>query len=307
MADYIAAGNVMVDTVIREDGSDSGINMGGPAFFALTGLKLWTDSCTLRSNVGADFYDYFGEWFQKNNVATDKIAVKADHCNHSIITYQPDGSYSGDSKYGVENMGYLKTTPEELLHYCAGAKGVYLAQNTDLVIWDKFFEVKKKLGFQMLWEIETIWALPENLKAIEKIAKGVDVFSLNLGEAAVMFSLSKDDENEIIERLKSWNVPLIYLRAGKRGAYTIAKGGHWFIPSVGLEESVDPTGCGNNSSGAILYAYCEGYDPIMCGIMAGISAYYNALQYGVYPLLTSEVRKKAMDLALKLRRQYAEV
>ena len=217
MADYIAAGNVMIDTVIYGDGRDSGVNMGGPSFFALTGMKLWTDSCTLRSNVGEDFHEYFDEWFHQNGVSQEMIAVKTEHCNHSILSYNPDGSYAGNLKYGTENMGYLKTTPEELERYCVGAKGVYLAQNTDLVVWEKFFEVKSRLGFQMEWEIETIWALPEHLAAIESIARRVEVFSLNLSEAAVMFSLSKDDEAEIIERLASWRIPLVFLRAGKRG------------------------------------------------------------------------------------------
>ena len=159
MVDYIAAGNVMVDTVVG-DGENSGINMGGPAFFALTGLKLWTDSCALRSNVGADFGQYFDEWFLKNGVTQEMIEVKADHCNHSIITYNPDGTYGGESRYGIQNMGYLKTTPEQLEKYCKGAKGVYIAQNTDRVVWQQFLDVKRRLGFEMEWEIENIWALP---------------------------------------------------------------------------------------------------------------------------------------------------
>lgn len=307
MADYIAAGNVMVDTVIHDDGGDSGIHMGGPAFFALTGMKLWTDNCTLRSNVGRDFDGYYGEWFRDNGVSTDLIAVKAEHCNHTILRYLPDGNYKGESKYGVQNMGYLKTTPEDLTRYCKDAKGVYIAQDTDTVVWSQFLEVKRKLGFQMEWEIETRWAIPERLSAIEWIAKQVEVFSLNLTEARAMFGLGEDKDREIIDRLASWGVPLIYLRAGKKGGYTIAGGSSWFIPSVGLDESVDPTGCGNNSSGAILYAFCEGYDPILCGIMAAISAYYNALQYGVYLKFTEEDRKKALAMAQHLRANYREV
>ena len=38
--DYIAAGNVMSDIIEREDGSRSAMHLGGPAFFALAGIRL---------------------------------------------------------------------------------------------------------------------------------------------------------------------------------------------------------------------------------------------------------------------------
>ena len=40
--DYIAVGDLLLDTVRFADGSDSGVNAGGPVAFGYTGLRLWT-------------------------------------------------------------------------------------------------------------------------------------------------------------------------------------------------------------------------------------------------------------------------
>ena len=44
---------------------------------------------------------------------------------------------------------------------------------------------------------------------------------------------------------------------------------------------VDPTGCGNTSTGSALYAYAEGNDPLMVGIMANVASAQNIRQFGV--------------------------
>lgn len=67
--------------------------------------------------------------------------------------------------------------------------------------------------------------------------------------------------------------------------------------SITLGETVDATGCGNCSTAAALYCYCEELDPTKVEVMANISAAYNLLQYGPYPDITSEIRKEAQKLA----------
>ena len=58
-------------------------------------------------------------------------------------------------------------------------------------------------------------------------------------------------------------------------------------------------GCGNNSTGAAMYAWCETGDPLMTGIMAAISAGYNAQQKGPMMLVTEADTANARALAEK--------
>ena len=55
--DYVIAGNVMIDTVRFPDGRHSdGDHIGGPATFAYSGVKLWTDSVMPVSYTHLDVY-----------------------------------------------------------------------------------------------------------------------------------------------------------------------------------------------------------------------------------------------------------
>ena len=40
MIEYLSCGNIMSDTVARDDGTFSSENIGGPALYALAGIRL---------------------------------------------------------------------------------------------------------------------------------------------------------------------------------------------------------------------------------------------------------------------------
>ena len=53
----------------------------------------------------------------------------------------------------------------------------------------------------------------------------------------------------------------------------------YFCPVIKpFGESVDPTGCGNCSTGAAAYAYFAGEHPAMVAAMANVAGGYNAAQ-----------------------------
>ena len=70
---------------------------------------------------------------------------------------------------------------------------------------------------------------------------------------------------------------------------------------------VDPTGCGNTSTGGALYAYAEGYDPLMVGIMANVASGQNIRQYGViqdFAKAREEAQAQVQELYAKYKEQY---
>ena len=74
--DYVIAGNVMLDKVIFMDGTESGReSIGGPATFAYSGVRIWTDSVIQCSNLGADYETLFRPWIEKNHVVTDGYKI----------------------------------------------------------------------------------------------------------------------------------------------------------------------------------------------------------------------------------------
>ena len=68
-----------------------------------------------------------------------------------------------------------------------------------------------------------------------------------------------------------------------------------YVPSQTGVHVADPTGGGNSSSGAVLYGFCEGFSPEICGVMGSISAAMCISQYGVPEEITEEMRQKARE------------
>jgi len=301
--DYIAAGDMILDTVRFADGSDSGVNAGGQVSFGYSGLRLWTDSCCMVCNAGADYYEYFKPWIERNAIVTDGIRVKTDFTNRFVLTYYPDGNYEHDfglgGKWGPINFGYMKVDAQQLEPFCPGLKGLYIDQPIDMVFWENLIALKQKYGFKILWEIQRENYFQDARERMEQIVPHLDMFSINSREGSEFFGVTSDEE--IIEILKTFSTPCFF-RVGEKGAHLILEGRDYYVPSVVIDRVEDPTGCGNSSTATAMYAFCEGYSPYEIVLMANITAAYNLRQYGVIPDFS--VREDAKALFEKMRKEF---
>ena len=318
--EFIAAGNVMLDKVIFSDGTQSGKeHIGGPATFAYSGIRLFTDNVIQCSNVGADYEPIFQPWLRANKVDTRGFKVICARSNHSIMRFKDrSGAYYkekgeerlSDEEYWLKNdawqdFGYLKTRPEEIsaLTQNAHVKGVYLAQNADRTVWEKLGEIRRRDGFKLMWEIEGPWAFKHYLQDIKSICtENIDAFSINIEEAQNLFDCTGDQA--CIAALQYLDVDLTLFRVGERGAYVVTATDVIYLPPA-PGPVVDPTGCGNTSTGAALYAYAEGMAPLMVGILANVASSMNIRQYGIIPDF-AEARTEAETLVNTCLRKYQE-
>lgn len=319
--DYVIGGNVMLDTVRFADGTTHAReSIGGPATFAYSGVKLWTDSVLQCSRVGRDYHNLFDAWVEKNSVETKGFKEVCECCNHSRLVYFKDGTYGADDKFTAsfgpdksyqravfsersQDMGYMKTSPSDLGEFtkAGGVKGVYMAQNCDSVFWDQIGALKARDGFQVMWEIEATSAYPPCLDRVRYACRYADIFSINLQEAQSLFGIEK--ETACIRELQKLPVDMILFRVGERGLYTVTPDKCYYLPPAPTDRFVDPTGCGNTSTGAALYAYTQGCDPLMTGIMANCASAQNIRQFGVIEDFKA-AREQAYDQAEKLYEHY---
>ena len=306
---YIATGNVMLDSVRRIDSREySRKHIGGPATFAYSGMKLWTDDVMQCCNVGADYREFFGPWFEKNQIETRGFKIKCDKTTHLSLIYNLDGTYGmdpdsdGHSFSSVRNIGYMRTSPREIGALTSGkdVKGVYIWSETDHVYWDELDAIKRRDGFKVMWEIESQVSVLSNMDNVLYALITVDIFSINLQEAQTLFKVEGDDA--CIRQLQKLPVDMTLFRVGERGLYVVTPGEAIYLPPA-PGPVVDATGCGNCSTGAALYAYGEGFDPLMIGIIANVAASYNIRQYGVIPDFAA-VREEAYEQAKKLYDYY---
>lgn len=300
--DYVAMGYIITNTLIYTDGASKHDLIGGSVLYTISGLRLYTDNCLLVSAAGPDFYDKYSPWFQTNGLSTDGVVIKTKRTAYQILRYRPDGVYEVEHPFGnVFTEGGtvdLRPQPEEVLRFSKHAKGVYVHMSPDGDHMKKMLEGRKKLGFKLCWEYIPASPVSDGLRFLRERGSEIDILSINYPESCDLFGISEEDE--LIAAMKELHLPFVLFRVGERGLYTIAGGKHWFVPSVGSIGAVDPTGCGNCSTGASLYAYCEGYDPLMVGILSNVAASYNVLQYGPYPKYTDNMRKEAFALAQQI-------
>ncbi|NLL91847.1 MAG: carbohydrate kinase family protein [Ruminococcaceae bacterium] len=300
---YMACGNIMSDMVEDAHGVRGPLHIGGPAFFALTALRLWTKDCKLVCQAGADYDATYGSWMDLHGLSRESIRVEADHCTVHVLKYNEDGSYGHQSIYGSQNLGYLKTTPE---HIEAAASddtvGFYLAQNQDKVFWKKLEEVKNKKNLKMMWELEVPKPgdnLGDKLQRIKDVIHIADMWSLNSNEASYIFDIPKENDEDIINEIMKLPVEMTLYRVGKRGAYAVTPSTAVFCESIDVTESIDPTGCGNSSTGAAMWAHLEGLDPAMVVVVANLTAGYNVAQVGPIPYISDEIMEDARRRAVE--------
>ena len=160
-----------------------------------------------------------------------------------------------------------------------------------------------------MWEVTpvTYLGITEYYDEFMEYLQKCDIYSLNRFEAFVIFGVDTDEE--VIERIKALGKPCYY-RIGTEGAYMITASDTVKIPMISVvprDEEIDPTGCGNSSTAAAMWAFCEGYDPLMIGLIAGVAAAYNVRQYGPWPDMSEEVRAEALAFADRLAKQYKKV
>ena len=121
----------------------------------------------------------------------------------------------------------------------------------------------------------------------------MDIYSVNLHEARGFWG--KETLEEIIEEIQKLGKPC-FLRLGEEGAGLVTADSAVFAPPVKVENSVDPTGCGNCSTAAALIGFAEGLDAFDTVMMANISAGFNACQIGPWPVVDEATRAEAQKL-----------
>lgn len=306
---YVAAGNTMIDNVKFVTGELNRKQLGGPAIFGFTGIKLWTDNVDLLSNVGKDMFQDFSDWINVNQINLEYFKALSDATTISNLEYLEDGTYrtslynQTEELLKMEKLGYMKTHPWQVEQLCQDKKidALYIAQNNDLVFWEEINTIKKKHDFKIMWEIEGAICNPSELSKIYEVLEFIDIFSINLEEAQNLFGIK--NEKEIVKKLSTLNIDVTVFRVGARGLYTISQGKCYFHPSVATEDVIDATGSGNSSTASALYSYTEEDDLIMIGTKANIASSINLKHFGAVKNIKS-YRDYANNLSEKIYQEY---
>lgn len=303
--EYIVSGLNMMDVIRFPDGTTSTPQMGGIPLYGYCGMRPYTRSICYLARVGKDFFDTYGQWFEKNKVDRSGLLFVSEQTPYNIITYRPDESVAAWDFFTGDwaDSGFWRPHPEDLDAVIGpDTKGFYIcgAPLPDPV-WARLLALREQYHFKIMWEPNGIHTHSTDRENILELLPQLDMASFNLTESKEIFGL--DSEQEVLDFLRRQPCPLILLRIGARGMYTIGGGCICLVPSAPLPEGqqvVDVTGCGNSSTAAACVAWCQQNDLAMTGIMANIASNYNLRQKGPYPLFDSQLEEQCRIWARQL-------
>lgn len=284
MKRYLVTGLVNIDNIYTPNKQrKASLRLGGGALFALSAFRLWSANPLLVSYVGTDFDEFFGDWMKRNGCSTEGVLRVVDKTPRSHLEYQENGTYV--PRIRKSWFSGARMTPNiQLLepHLSGQLAGVHVVSHSDAVLFEQLDAYRRKYGFRVGFEIGNSFDDPHVSEMISEVTDHyVDFFSLSLTEAKEYISGIRD-ERDGIEWCSSLRCP-VYFRLGEDGAYVIKDGEAIRFPMIGDFNTVDPTGCGNVSTAAAFWAFCENKTIEEIGTIAGISAALNASYSGVIP------------------------
>lgn len=295
--EYIVGGYTMINDIVLDKDHVICGKLGGSVFSA-AGVKLWNDSVAYVGVAGEDFEALYSEFLDNNGIQRAMLAPFPETLRYRM-TYSENGAWSEVCANGPE---YEESASKaSCLHagmfkgYCGeDTKGIYVEASVRQPVTDEFCELKKMMPHgKLMWEIASSdLYCPELRGRVLSVIETADIYSMNYHEARAFFGV--DSVADAVERLKGIGKPCFF-RAGTDGACMIDGGKAEFLPAVGTEDSVDPTGCGNCSTAAALVGFAEGRTLKETVAMANVAAWLNARQYGPWPVCDQKTRTAAWE------------
>ena len=247
---YLVGGYTMLNDFVLPN-NDYLENVLGGSVFSAAGIKLWRDELVYIGVAGNDFNLTYGQFFEDNNIATD-IRYSLPTTLHYKLEYGESGQWTEEALPG---KGFAESErpktwilPEQFIRYCdEETLGIYVEAALNTQIVNHFADLKKAMpNGKLMWEVDTQDLMDSSKKEqiLDRI-KQVDIYSLNWNEAKVFFQV--ESKNQAIKQIQQLGKPCFF-RDGKAGSWLIQKDGVVFEPALGVENSIDPTGCGNNST-----------------------------------------------------------
>jgi sugar/nucleoside kinase (ribokinase family) len=297
---YLVTGCTLLNDMNYADGSQAVGFLGG-AIYTVNGIRPFCDDVLFITTAGPDFDNYFGTYFQDNQLSTAGVNMVLPRTQYNILDYDADGRWWEYSKYGRDFE--KEWGPAALIQAAhvtrfsnAHTRGIYFESGVQEPVWKDLAGIRSAApNARVMWEIPTYDIDNSSVqKDIAAIIEKCDLYSLNLPESMTYFGTKSEEESlkAILALGKT-----CFFRVGEKGAYMVQDGKAWFAPSINVDKSVDATGCGNCSTGTALYGFCEGLHPLMTTIFANLAASLNAMQYGPYPLFTAQLRAELTEKA----------
>jgi len=300
VAAYLSVGQLSPYRIPDPDYPAGILMMGGSAFGALEGMRLYTEDCAPVAYAGCDYEDIFEEWLLRHALSQRMVATLSDPC--------PRLEPNGDGTYAYSQNPDRFEPDIALIEPAVNfdTRGLSIAaQATNTGLWFDLYELRCRFGFRLMWEY-TEYMPSDRVDRAElyRILSYLDMWSLRVDQASRLFDLPLAPMDALLGYLQTLPVAVTFLFDREKGSYVITPKEVVFCEAVDFADSVgDHNGSDSVSAGAALYAYCEGYAPGMIAAMANTAAGYHAVQSGPIDQIAGYTMREAHEKAYALYRK----
>jgi sugar/nucleoside kinase (ribokinase family) len=244
--------NIIMDEVVLPGGVQRPTLLGGAASYAAIGAAGWWPDVAIVAGVGSDFDSLVGPRLASLGIRREGLLERDRFTIRNVLVYQEDSERTETPTFGAAHFERMQVTPDDIPDLLLPAAGTYLFRDLSTSFWDAFQRRRAALG-TTLWELQASVAAPEFWPEVRARLSNVDLFSLNLTEAAGL--LGTRNAHEVVDELLSAGARTVILRLGAEGALiaTASKALRLHPPTSAV---VDVTGAGNSFCGSFLAQWC---------------------------------------------------
>ncbi|MFY1027447.1 sugar kinase [Actinobacillus seminis] len=216
------------------------------------------------------------EHWQQDGIKTEWVLTDAERQpGLYLIQLDSDGERTflywrnqSAARYLLQHADYPKVF-EQLksmdMVYFSGISFAILPENDRTLFIEQLRELKQsgvKIAFDSNFRVKLWDNLAQARQYYEALLPLIDIALVTFDDEAVLWG--DNDEQETINRLQSFAIPLIVVKQGKQGAVFCQQGQQTFVPTTPVEHVVDTTSAGDSFNAGFLQGYLLGKDLIHC-------------------------------------------
>lgn len=294
--DYVSVSNLIIDDISLPRGQKIYGNPGGAGYYALAGMKIWSNNLGLVANVGNDYMNFYRVGLDLMDVDLNGIQITTSR--NTSRAWQIYDEARNRTEIFQEDLSdqplLIDSIPDNYFH----AKGYHLLLPNDFDFQFTLLTKIRKLNPQSKIVWEPTDHHPYNEDQFKQLLTMVDVFSPNIDEL-----LKLSNHGHILtagSELIGLGAKIVAARMGSEGSMIFTSDDRiWNIPAV-VKELVDVTGAGNAYCGGFVTGLAENCPVEQSALRGAISSSYVIEQFGIpdFSTIKNIDVKKRFDIAL---------
>jgi len=241
MVDIVILGTVGLDDIKTPFGEVKGV-LGGSATYAAVAASFFANPGII-SIIGSDFPEESKEFLKSRSIDLKGIKIIDGK------TFRWGGYYEFDmneAKTLKTELNVLAGFSPEVPNEYRDVKVLFLA-NVDPKVQMHVLEQMKKTDFVVM-DTMNFWITTKK-ETLLRMIKKVDLLLLNDSEARQLFGTT----NLVIAAKEALKLgpKFIIIKKGEHGSLMFSDGTHFNAPGYPLENTKDPTGCGDSFGGSL--------------------------------------------------------